>query len=234
MKTIKILIALILTAGVWTGCENDDFYYQDEPRARLTGPYDWALGTDSLEFSFAIFPFYVETEMEITVSVMGSASTTDRIVNLGVVAEKTTATSAHYSIPTQVTIPAGKFESNFKVKLFRTPDLLLKKVNLYINVLESSDFKPGVKEQDHFLIRWSDILSKPKNWDSLTEFFGAFSLTKFRFIIETLELGEFSIDTMTWAELTNYKIRMKTALNAYNEANPGNPLKDENGQLVSF
>jgi hypothetical protein len=32
----------------------------------------------------------------------------------------------------------------------------------------------------------------------------------------------------------NYKIVLQNALNEYNAANPGNPLRDENGQFVTF
>lgn len=235
MKIAKILIASALSALLWTACENDSFYYQDEARARIVGPYEWALNTDSLEFSFASSPSNVlEKGMDMTLYVMGTAAATDRTVNLEVVADKSTASSSHYAFPAQVTIPAGKLSANFAINLKRTSDLEAKKVQLYIKVAQSADFKPGVNEQNHFLLRWSDILSKPKNWDDLTEFFGVFSMTKYRFIIDTLGIAEFSINSMTWGELNNYKIRMKTALTAYNESHPGNPLKDENGQLVSF
>jgi hypothetical protein len=108
-------------------------------------------------------------------------------------------------------------------------------VRLAIRLIESADFKPGVVEQNHFLLKWNDVLSKPKNWDAeLTEFFGTYSLTKYRFIIDTLGIASFSASGMSWAELNNYKIKLRTALNEYNQAHPGNPLKDENGQLVSF
>ena len=103
-----------------------------------------------------------------------------------------------------------------------------------LKVAANEDFNIGVVEQNHFCIKWNDILGKPKNWDTeLIEFFGAYSLIKYRFIIDTIGFGEFG-GSMSWSELMNYKIRMKSALDAYNAAHPDQPLTDENGQLVEF
>lgn len=44
MKTLKSIIFLLAVAGMFTACENDKFYYQDEARARIEGPYEWAVG----------------------------------------------------------------------------------------------------------------------------------------------------------------------------------------------
>mgnify|MGYP003296814722 CR=1 FL=1 len=67
---------------------------------------------------------------------------------------------------------------------------------------------------------------------AMKEFFGEYSLAKYRFIIDTIGFGEFG-NGMTWSELKNYQIMMKTALDEYN-ATHTSPLKDENGQLVEF
>ena len=142
---------------------------------------------------------------------------------------------AQFVLPETVTIPAGKLEAPFTIILKRTEDLTTNTVALYFKVVETTDFKSGVIEQDHFCIKWNDTLSKPKNWDTeLLEFFGQYSLVKYRFIIDTIGFGEFSATSMSWSELTNYKIIMITALDEYNDAHPDAPLKDENGQLVTF
>ena len=39
---------------------------------------------------------------------------------------------------------------------------------------------------------------------------------------------------MTWSKLNSYRIKFAKALEVYNNAHPGNPLTDENNQLVSF
>jgi hypothetical protein len=78
---------------------------------------------------------------------------------------------------------------------------------------------------------------KPNNWDNLTEFFKDYSDTKYRFIIDVLQIADFTYgqsNGMTWGEMNNYRLRVIQALQEYNAAHPGNPLTDENNQLVTF
>ncbi|MBR5612336.1 MAG: DUF4843 domain-containing protein [Bacteroidaceae bacterium] len=235
MKKMKLMILLLAVIGMFTACENDKFYFQDDARVRIEGPYEWAVGTDSLTFSFAAYPSQVQEQgMEMKLYVMGEAAATDRTAKLAIDRTLTTANDDQYVFPETVTIPAGKLEAPFIVTLKRA-DLTSGTVSLYFRVVETNDFKVGVIEQNHFCIKWNDTLSKPKNWDTeLLEFFGEYSLVKYRFIIDTIGFGEFSATSMSWSELTNYKIIMKTALDEYNDAHPGEPLKDENGLLVTF
>jgi hypothetical protein len=236
MKNYSIsIISLILTLTLFSSCEKEGFYYQDVDRVRIEGPYKWAVNTDSLEFSFITTPSGInQIEMEITVYVMGFAADKDRVVKIGINSSKTTATSSHFSCPLQVTVPAKSLSATFPVLLKRTSDLQQNTVRLYVELEESSDFKVGVAERDHLLIKWNDILSMPKNWSELEQFFGSFSLVKYRFMINNTGITEFSATTMSWAQLMNYKIILRNALDEYNAANPGNPLKDENGQFVTF
>ena len=117
----------------------------------------------------------------------------------------------------------------------RDASLLQKTGRLCIKVADSSDFKTGVNEENHLTIIWNDILSKPNNWPDLEPFFGTYSNTKYRFMLENAGgVGEFSTDTMSWALLNSLRIRFQNLLNDYNAAHPGSPLTDENGQMVSF
>jgi len=220
---------------LFAACENEGYYYQDEARIRLEAPYEWALGTDSLEYSFVtVHDSVSEFTLPVTVVLMGTAATTDRIVNIVAVDEFTTAGATHYQLPVQIVLPANRYSVTLPVTLKRTSDLQNVGVRLFIRVAESPDFKAGVKERDHLLVKWNDILSRPNNWDELVEFFGTFSLVKYRFMLNNIGVSEFSAQTMTWAQLMNYRIILRTALNEYNDAHPGNPLRDENGQYVSF
>jgi hypothetical protein len=228
-----LLVAFFLMLLI--SCQNEGFYYQDEARARVEGPYEWALGTDSMAYSFAFYPSSVtETAMNMTLFVMGKTTQEDRVVKIEVVKNETTALPQQYDCPNEIKVPANSYSVPFNIVLKRTPDLVTKSVRLRIRIVDSEDFKIGVVEHNGFTFIWNDMLSKPRNWDELEEFFGTFSLTKFRFIIDTLGIGEFDTKTMTWGQLNNYRIVMKNALTSYNEAHPGNPMKDENGQLVSF
>ena len=234
MNYNKIIIAII---GVFSffACENDPFYYQDQARVRMVGPEKWTLGTDSLEFSFAHYSSGIEdTTFQVLLNVMGEAASTDRTVKVGVVADKSTAQSSQYSFPESVTVPAGAFEAILPVTIFRDESIKDAAVRLKIEIKESSDFLVGVVEETDLTIIWSDILTKPVNWNDLEEFFGEYSLVKYRFIIDTLNQGNFDADELSWAQMKNYQIILTDALLEYNEMNPNNPLTDENGKLVTF
>ena len=233
-----IICHLSFSAALLTSCSStdEDFFYQDEPRVRLVGDYTWAVGTDSISFSFVAYGSEVtEKEMLVDAQIMGKVENRDRVVNLSVDPARTTADASLYTVPSTVTIPAGAVKATFPVILKRSAALQTKTVRLYLQVAESADFKAGVNEENHIKLIWSDVLQKPKNWDTLEPFFGTYSDVKYRFMLANSNgAGEFSTETMSWAMLNSYRILFQNALNAYNAAHPGNPLTDENNQLVTF
>lgn len=230
-------LLLSLSSLFLTGCSSDeDFYYSDEPRVRLEGDYIWAAGSDSVTFSFVTYDESVQTQtIDVDAKIMGMPESRDRTVNITVDASKTTASASLYTVPEQVVVSAGETKGTFSVVLKRDASLQQKAVRLCIKVSSSTDFKPGVSEQDHVTFIWNDILSKPNNWSDLETFFGQYSDTKYRFMLAySGGISEFSTDTMSWALLNSLRIRFQNALNDYNAAHPNQPLTDENGQLVTF
>lgn len=234
---LGICLMLCAMATAFNACSTDeDFFYQDEPRVRLVGEKTWAAGTDSVNFSFVAFPsHYTEKEIFVDAQIMGDVASRDRQVNLAVDQTLTTATDDQYSVPASVVIPSGQTKGTFAVTLKRDASLQQKNVRLYLKVVESADFKPGVNEENHIVFIWTDVLSKPNNWSELEPFFGTYSNVKYRFMLEHLDdEGELSATTMSWALLNSLRIRFQNALNEYNAAHSGNPLTDEYGNLVTF
>lgn len=220
-----------------TSCSSDeDFYYQDTPRVRLVGPEIWTAGSDSLTYSFVTSPMGTQTmSMDVEARIMGVVADHDRTCAIAVDNDKTTATADLYEIPQTVVVPAGKATATFQVILKRGEVLKQKPVRLRIKVAETADFKIGVNEDNHLTLIWNDIISKPKNWAQLQEFFGEYSDAKFRFMLENANgITEFDTDKMTWAELQSYKILFQNALDSYNAKHPGSPLVDEKGNLITF
>lgn len=236
MKIRNIIILAGMAMLGLASCSDEDFLYQDQPRVRLVGPNNYTAGTDSLTFSFVTYPSDTTSKvMNVQVYVMGNVADHDRIANIVVDNAKTTATAAQYDVPATVTVPAGEAYGLLPVTLKRTSDIQNKDVRLCIKVAESADFGVGVNEENHLTLIWNDKITRPTNWDDLEEFFGSYSDTKYRFMIENAGgLSEFDADTMTWAQLQSYKIKFVNALNDYNTAHPGNPLTDESGVLVTF
>ena len=235
MKIRNMILAAMAVLGI-ASCSNDDFLYQDQARVRLTGPKIYTSGTDSLNFSFVTVASGTDSKtLNVDVYVMGTAANRDRTASISIDTQKSTATSDMYEVPATVTIPADSTHAVLPVVIKRSDAILTKSVYLYIKVTESADFAPGVNEENHLMVIWNDKISKPNNWDDLTEFFGEYSDTKYRFMLETLTgVGELDADTMSWAMLMSYRIKCQSALDTYNAAHPNSPLTDENGNLVSF
>ena len=232
-----LLLLLAPCSLLLSSCSTDEeFYYQDEPRVRLVGEKMWAAGTDSVTFSFVAYQSdFVQKDIMVEAQIMGNVVDRDRTVNLAVDAEKTTAAASQYVVPNSVVVPSGQTKGTFVVTLKRDASLQSKSVRLYVKVIDSGDFKPGVNEENHVVFIWADVLSKPNNWADLEPFFGAYSNVKYRFMLENLgNEGELSTETMSWAKLNSLRIRFQNALNEYNAAHPGNPLTDEYGNLVTF
>ncbi|MDR2131396.1 MAG: DUF4843 domain-containing protein [Odoribacteraceae bacterium] len=238
MKRIYIIAACIAAAFL-PACENDEFTWGDYAYARLFGPAIWTLGTDSLLYTFSIRPAEtVEFTVAAEVIVMGKATDRDRTVRLAVDPTRTTATKGlHYALPETVTVPAGETRAACPITLYRSPDLQSAAVRLCVAIVDGGDLPPGVSEWNSLAIRWSDMISRPLNWDALTEFFGEYSEIKYRFIISTLGVAEFTYgdtDGMSWGAMNNYRLMLADALARYNAEHPSTPLTDENNQLVTF
>ncbi|MCF0172395.1 MAG: DUF4843 domain-containing protein [Bacteroidales bacterium] len=237
MKLNHIIIpAIAFAAATLCACENESFLYQDTARVRLEADPIWSLGTDSLTFSFTTLGADImEKEISVDAVIMGEVSNTARTANLAVGQARSTANSATYAFPAQVTIPAGESRATFTVTLRRSEEIKSVDAVLYLEVVPSSDFEPGVVESNHVIFKWNDKITRPTNWDSLAEYFGSYSDTKYRFMLANVPSGtEFSTDKMSWSQLMNYKVIFTNALNDYNAAHPGKPMTDENGVLVDF
>ena len=236
MKKIITYIPILLAAVcLMAACDDDDFYYRDQARVRIVGPKTWTDGSDSILFSFVAYPTdTVSKTFDVTIQLMGEAVDHDRTATFEVDASQTTAPAADYSFPTSVTMPAGATTATLPVTVKRTAALTSSSDRLTIRQTASSDFGVGVNEENYIKIIWNDVLSRPNNWSDLEEFFGTYSEVKYRFMLQHLEAGVTLSGDMSWAQLTNYKIKFQNALNEYNAAHPGAPLTDENGVLVTF
>ncbi len=83
--------------GIWgllllNSCENDDFVWGKEDFARIVGPEIWTRNTDSMTFTFSVYPEEVkEFAVASCVVIQGKVADYDRTVKLAVDPSKTTA-----------------------------------------------------------------------------------------------------------------------------------------------
>ncbi len=233
---IGIILLLLCVSG---GCKNDDFFYQDVARVRMEAEYRMAVGTDSVNYSFATESSAVkEKKVKVLLTLMGTVVPQERKVKLLVDPKLTTAQKeTHYVFPETVVLPGEADTVSFYVTLKRTDELENSFVYLTIRLAETEDFLVGVTEWSRLKIKWSDMIEKPVNWDKLQEFFGEYSEVKFRFILEHTGVSEFTYgqeNGMNWSQMYNYKTMVQAALVKYNDEHPGKPLVDENNKVVTF
>ncbi len=218
---------LLFVGGLLLGCEkNYQVYDADLEAIRFyTRPQ-----TDSMVYSFALMPGVVTDTVEIPLQILGFTSTVDRVANVVVLPEKTTATAErHYQLQPCV-IPAGEIEGVQKVVVHWDDDLETGTVCVALRIGESADFIPGPVNERFFRLMITGQLTQPSGW---RREFGDYSIAKHRFIIETTGKGT-NYNEWKRAELLYNMGLLWEALYEYNNTHPGEPLRDENGILITF
>ena len=104
---------------------------------------------------------------------------------------------------------------------------------------EHSDVVPGSNDRQVFRLTISDRLTfdmlriSQELWDNMiAPSLGAYSNVKMRFMSYALQSRDFS--GMAGGVTANQRQTILNRLNEYNAAHPGNPLRDENGDVVVF
>lgn len=201
---------------------------------------------DSVTYSFAIKSNNLMTDtLKVPLRIMGNARDKDRTVAIQTVADSTTATSSQYSILPTI-VKAGSFTADIPVLVNRTPEMKTKEVRILITIATSEDFLPGIPNTTattsraggatQYLVKINDFLTKPSNWETvLSNYFGAYSQVKYKFIIDVTGRTEFPIsgqDMVSPSQFLFYKKLCREALESYNTTN--GPLTDESGMVVTF
>ena len=238
MKYTFICLFGLVMSLLW-GCDNDDYVWNGQDYARLVGPEIWTQGTDSMTFTFSVYPtdtvrFVVESE----IFVQGRVSDNDRTIRLQVDETNTTAPADSYSVPEEVVLRGGEHSADFDILIYRIPEIQERDITLHVRIAPGGDLDAGVSSASSLTITWNDKITRPSNWDDLEEFFGTYSEVKYRFIISTLGISVFPYGEgeFTWGRMWNYHLQMVAALEDFNNDpdNPEAPLTDENGGVVSF
>lgn len=243
LKYLLPAIAVLLL----NGCKKSELTSYDQPDMVYIYKNYFALNNDSTLYSFAIKPVGLQQDtIKIPLRIMGLAKDRDRVVNIEVVADSTTAVVNKHYVLLPTVIKAGEYTGNIQVLVKKSADLEVAEVKMLVEVKESADFKPGVPATSpvnpraggnlRYKIRLNDILTKPANWDTrLVGFFGTYSKVKYLFIISVTGISDFPYGTQAGpspAQMNYYNILCKTALATYVAAN--GPLIDENGNTVTF
>lgn len=147
-------------------------------------------GRDSLTLSFAVEKDDVASDtVDLPVRIVGKVAEVERIVQVKVDAEKTTAAAQSFEILPTI-IAAGEYMGVVKVIIKRSETLKNKEARLWLYLDHSASFQPGPKELNNYLIKFNDYLSKPVSWDEVR--FGDYSQAKYGLIIRESGYSVFS------------------------------------------
>ncbi|HEX7846620.1 MAG TPA: DUF4843 domain-containing protein [Chitinophagaceae bacterium] len=248
-RIIKILFLPLSALLILASCKEEELLKYDQPAMAYfyKDYFNVTAVNDSTVYSFAIRPDAQMTDtVKVPVRIMGPAAAVDRVVNILVIADSSTAVAAtHYEL-LPVIVKANEFTTFMEVVVKRTADLKLGEVKLWVEIKESPDFKPGIPATTptnphaggnlKYKIRLNDILTQPSNWNVLTSFFGVYSKVKYLFIIQATGLSVFSYGfsgaALSYADMNFLNDQCKVKLAQYESIN--GPLLDENGVRVTF
>ena len=256
MKKIHYILISMLIIGV-ASCKKDQYYlYNDVARVQF-GPDPSRIYTASYNLADTLKPytFYYEdaSVQEDTVFfdiyAIGGISEKDRSFTLEqeqVAGENNAVAGTHYvglhdpRATKNFIIKAGTVHTSVPIILLRDASLKTHTYVLKFKVAANENFQLGEVSNLWRKITFTDGLSQPAAWDATFTryYYGDYSITKHAFMIEATSQKwdqDFLLEIRSDYALLQYWIgTVKIALINYNNAHPGNPLRDENGDLVIF
>ena len=227
MKQMLFLSLFLSFIIMGTSCQKDDYLQYDSNYASLRFVYS-ASGNDSIVYSFALHPDVEEGLVEVPFKLIGLATPANRVVNVEVVNTGTTAKENDNFIIENCELPADAIEGNLKVRVKKTDNLNTQNLSLVVRLCENNYFSTAPIDEDTYRIVLTNQLIKPTGWP-----FGEYSSVKHQFVIKVTGIAT---DYNKWnnSDRIYYTGILVKALYEYNKEHPGEPLKDENGLLVTF
>jgi hypothetical protein len=257
MKATNLFISVVLFMAL-ASCKQDAYYlFNDVARiqfgpdiARIyTASYNLADTTKNYTFYY-LSASKTQDTVFFDIYAIGGPSTKDRPYTLTQVQVNDGSVNAvsgtdykaftDPSVSGSYVIKAGQVHAFTPIVMLRNAALKSKTVTLKFIVAENENFKLGEINNLWRKVVFTDRLSQPTAWGaSMVQYYlGAYSVTKHAFIIQVSgqkwDQAFMSTVTADYAQLQFYLSSFKHALADYNAAHPGNPMKDENGQLIVF
>lgn len=233
MKSKFIYALVIATLMVTTGCRsnNDLLMYSNDPGVYFYAGTNTTSG-DTLGYNFILKPDSVKRDtIYLPLRIMGDTANRDRVVEIAVADSSTAKEGIDFEFGSKI-VRAGRYSDSIALYVLRNEDLKTMIKKLYLRIVPSKDFKPGYYAFQDFRVSVTDQVVPP-NWTSTyIRLFGAFSMVKFRFMVETLQRVSFSLSELTQSQLAAMSTQCKLALAEYEKIH--GPLLDENGLRVVF
>jgi hypothetical protein len=224
--------------------ENDPAVYFFKGRYRVDA-FTTKAQADSINHSFFYDKNLMEDTVWVRVEAMGYTAPVDRpipIVQTNIGSPDAAIAGMHYKafdspgFRDRIVIPAGKAHVLVPVVFYRDPSLELQEVRLELEVVQNDYFRPGIDALRKFVVTTTAQAVKPSIWNSIwRNLFGStFGTVKFRFMIETTGYLEWETVPADMSFLFYLRDTVLQKFAEYNRDNPDNPLKEANGDLVTF
>lgn len=244
MKRIEFMHVLLPLLFVAACTENEMSGYENDPAVYFAGIGDNKI--DSINHSFVLLSSDVLTDtVLVRVNTMGALSSQARPVtvvqtNAGV--EGSAVAGVHYvsfddaALKPLLQVSAGKEFVDIPVVFIRDTSLLSGRVRLELALEKNDYFRPGVIDKLKFTLTTSDLLEKPSAWDTRWFIFlgQSWGPVKMRFLIDITGYDDWYTTPNDMSLLQYFGALAKQKLLEYNAAHPDEPLREANGDLVSF
>ena len=211
MKNVLPFMLLFFLVGA---CNKDEIMLFDRGEAgvyfqsgnRTANFVNSELYVDSTDYSFYTeSDTVVEIILTTKIRTMGKVRDYPRPVKLVIDTENTTAIEGvHYEMnPEDAVIPAGESSVSFPVRFFRTSDLGDRNIKLMFKLEDNEYFKVYFNEQkntnvyyatgeqimaDRYKFLISEIYTRPLYWYSAEDYFGPWSVAKFRLVNDVCDI----------------------------------------------
>jgi hypothetical protein len=177
--------------------------------------------------------------------VVGLASSSPRIVKLLAAEGSNARPGTDYKL-LDYTLPAGIVSFTYPLVVYKTAEMKTQTYRLVLQAETGGAF-PGVVPEGpeitnttislrQMKIDLTDRIVQPAYWNNIASYFGAYSNTKYSYMIQSLGTGDLRPVSLggiwTTNDYLNAAIQLRNDLVVYEAAN--GPLIDENGNRVTF
>jgi hypothetical protein len=230
MKRNIIKIAALLCLTLAFACKKEQlFTYEGLPSLYFKETnrpikYQGEVLTDSSVLSFSLAKVK-DSVVQLVIATISAPADRDRTYKLVIDPSSTAVSGVHYqSLPDVLTIKKNSQMDTLKIKFFRTTDLQVKGVTLFLNLMPNENFSTPMEDKvintgtgkkiSYIKYRYfiNDIIKKPGRW--LDGYLGTFSRKKLELMIAVLNIDPAYIDTSVQiGELIGYGLYMQRYLN---------------------
>lgn len=227
IKTLYILLLACLTSVTLNSCDQNDYLQYDENQAYVGFAYP-SYGNDSIVYSFALHPNVEEDIVKVPMKLFGYASSQDREVGVEVIESESTAKEGVDFVIEQKRMEANAYKDSLIVKIKKSAEVETKDLVVKLRLCGNDLFAAAPIDAETFRIILTSKLTEPTGWP-----FGDYSVIKHKFVIQIIGIAT-GYEKWSTSDRIRYQGILTQALYEYNKAHPNDPLKDEDGMLITF